>query len=130
VERLKERLAIARQALGTLREILDEKKTHIVRDATIQRFEYTYEAVWKAAQLFLRIQEGMETGSPKSSIRDSLQVGLLTDQQAQTALRMADDRNLTVHTYNEALAEAIYSRVAPYADLMEVGIQRMEGRLS
>ncbi len=130
MERLKERLAIARQALGTLREILDEKKTHIVRDATIQRFEYTYEAVWKAAQLFLRIQEGMETGSPKSSIRDSLQVGLLTDQQAQTALRMADDRNLTVHTYNEALAEAIYSRVAPYADLMEVGIQRMEGRLS
>ena len=34
------------------------------------------------------------------------------------ALDMARDRNLTVHTYNEELANQIYSRLAAYAGLM------------
>ncbi len=107
MERLKERLAVAPQALETLLQVLREPKTPIVRDASIQRFEYTFEAVWKAVQLFLRTVESLEVASPKAAIRASLQVGLLTEEQSRAALRMADDRNLTVHTYNEALAEAI-----------------------
>jgi len=35
------------------------------------------------------------------------------------ALGMATDRNLTVHTCNEELANQIYSRLAAYAGLME-----------
>ncbi|HML34188.1 MAG TPA: hypothetical protein PKC64_15325 [Sporomusa sphaeroides] len=31
---------------------------------------------------------------------------------------MADDRNLTVHTYNEALAVEIYSRLHAYTELL------------
>jgi len=41
-------------ALKTLEDILKEKKSGIVRDATIQRFEYTFEAMWKALN-FLKI---------------------------------------------------------------------------
>lgn len=33
-------------------------------------------------------------------------------------MQMAEDRNLTVHTYNEELAELIYSRLSAYASLM------------
>jgi len=36
------------------------------RDASIQRFEYTYEAVWKAAQLYLRNRENLELPSHRS----------------------------------------------------------------
>ena len=129
MDRLNERLSIARQALRTLLEVLAETKTRIVRDATIQRFEYTFEAVWKAAQEYLRAAEGLDTGSPKSAIRDSFQVGLLGEAQVRTALRMADDRNLTVHTYNEALADAIYSRIEEYAGLMDSWLGAMEGRV-
>jgi len=35
----------AQNALATLEEILDEPFSDIVRDATIQRFEYTFEAL-------------------------------------------------------------------------------------
>ena len=98
MERLRERLSIARRAWTALDQILREPKTSIVRDTTIQRFEFTFEAVWKAAQLYLREVESIEAGSPKSAIRACRQVDLLQEDQARTALRMADDRNLTVHT--------------------------------
>jgi len=126
LERLRERLAIARQALQTLIEILHEPKTSVVRDAAIQRFEYTFEAVWKAAQLYLRKVESLEVGSPKAAVRASRQVGLFADDQARRALAMADDRNLTVHTYNQALAERIYTALSEYAPLLEVWVSAME----
>ncbi len=128
MERLTERLAIARQALATLQEGLREPKNRIVRDASIQRFECTFEAVWKAGQLYLRVEERLAAGSPKAVIRASLQVGLWNEEQARAALRMADDRNLTVHTYNESLAEAIYSRLPEYASLMEQWPHSLEQR--
>jgi nucleotidyltransferase substrate binding protein (TIGR01987 family) len=93
---------VARKAWTALDQVLPEPKSPIVRDASIQRFEFTFEAVWKAAQLYLATVESLESGSPKSAIRACRQVGLLEDEQA----RMADDRNLTVHTYNEDLGRS------------------------
>jgi hypothetical protein len=59
VERLTERLAVARRALGTLQEVLNlQHPSRVERDAAIQRFEYTCEAVWKAAQRYLQEVEG------------------------------------------------------------------------
>ena len=116
---------MARKALATLAEVLQEPKTPIVRDAAIQRFEYTFEALWKAAQLHLKVSESLETGSPKSAIRASMRVGLLTEEQTRVALQMADDRNLTVHTYNEELAEAIYSNIPAYTSLMGSWLEAM-----
>jgi nucleotidyltransferase substrate binding protein (TIGR01987 family) len=104
VERLNERLSIARKALGTLQEALRETATPMNRDASIQRFEYTYEAVWKAAQLFLRVAESLELASPAAVIRACFQSALLNEEQGRTALDMARDRNLTVHTQYAAKA--------------------------
>ncbi len=129
MERLKERLNIAALALRTLLEVLREPKTNVVRDAAIQRFEYTFEAVWKAAQLYLKTVEGLEPGSPKASIRASHQVGLLSAEQTRCALRMADDRNLTVHTYNEELAERIYAHLGEYAPLLELWVSAMSKQI-
>ena len=70
MERLRERLDVAQKALATLQEALAETNpTVIVRDAAIQRFEYTFEAVWKTGQEFLRRQEGLDVGSPKGVLR-------------------------------------------------------------
>jgi nucleotidyltransferase substrate binding protein (TIGR01987 family) len=130
VGRLTERLDAAAKALVTFRSILSRPKDEIVRDASIQRFEYTFEAVWKAAQLYLRLGESLEVASPKAVIRASFQTGLLTDPQARTAMQMADDRNLTVHTYNEDLAEEIYSRLPDYSELMSEWHGAIRRRLS
>jgi nucleotidyltransferase substrate binding protein (TIGR01987 family) len=100
-----------------------------VRDAAIQRFEYTFEAVWKAGQAYLREVEGLVVGSPKGVVRLSLQVGILGEEDARLALAMADDRNLTVHAYNEAIAEAIAQRLAGYARLTDRWLQAIAERL-
>jgi len=129
MERLTERLAIARRALGTLQELVRlAPPSRVERDAAIQRFAYTCEAVWKAAQRYLLEVEGINAGSPKGSIRACRDVGLLSDDQAAIGLEMIDDRNLTVHTYNEAVAEDIYSNLPQYADLLAVWLAAMEER--
>lgn len=130
MERLRERVAIARRALGTLQEVLAlGPKDTIYRDAAIQRFEYTFEATWKAGQRYLSVVEGLEVGSPRGVIRSLFQVGLLDEGRTRQALDMVDDRNLTTHTYNEALAEEIYSRLAGYADLIGAWLAAMTARL-
>jgi len=54
----------------------------------------------------------------------------MDSEQARTALMMADDRTLTVHTYNEELAEAIYGRIIGYEPLMSRWVRAMQERVS
>jgi len=127
MERYRERLAVARQALGTLDEILAiAEPSKVARDAAIQRFEYTLEAVWKTAQVYLREFEGLDAGSPKGVVRACRQAGLLSEGNAMLALQMIDDRNLTAHTYNESLAQAIFSRLPGYAHVMRIWLDAMD----
>jgi nucleotidyltransferase substrate binding protein (TIGR01987 family) len=124
-------LKLAARALSTLQELGGlENPTDVQRDAAIQRFEYSFEAVWKAAQRFLLVIEGQRVGSPKSTIRASLQSGLLTEEMTEHALQMVDDRNLTSHTYNEALAKAIFSRVPRHIDVLQTWLEAMRDRMA
>jgi len=117
---------VAEKALATLKELAFlEDPSPVERDAAIQRFEYTFEAFWKALQAYLREVEGLEGASPKGVIRLAREVGLLRDEEARLALGMVDDRSLTVHTYNEALARAIFRRLPDYARLMEQVLGRL-----
>ena len=76
MERLREKLSSAQRALSTLKELTGmENVSVITRDAAIQRFEYTFEAVWKAGKLCLKTIEGLDIGSPKGSY-SSLSEGL------------------------------------------------------
>lgn len=128
MEELKRRLALARRALLTLREALAEPKTAITRDAAIQRFEYSFEATWKAARSLLREVEGLDHGSPASVVRACHAVTLLDERTARLGLEMVRDRNLTVHTYNERLAGEIFARLPAYMGMMESWLQALEGR--
>lgn len=119
MERLRERLRLASRALESLDELSDlDAPTTVERDAAIQRFEYTFEAVWKAAQRYLLVVEGTSASSPKACIRSSREGGVFDIPTTERALAMVDDRNLTVHTYNEQLAAAIYGRLGDHARLL------------
>jgi nucleotidyltransferase substrate binding protein (TIGR01987 family) len=129
MERLKERLAVAARAAQRLREAAGLPQLgEIERDAVIQRFEFTFEAVWKAAQAYLLQVEGIDAASPKGVIRACREVGLLDEVDATMALQMADDRNLTVHTYNEPLAAQILERIMGYQFLLVKWLGAMEKR--
>jgi hypothetical protein len=78
VERLSGRLAEARRALASFEELARRhERSMIERDAAIMRFAYTFEAAWKAVQLYLYEHEGLEVGSPKQSIRASRAIGAI-----------------------------------------------------
>jgi len=120
VEKLKERITDTEKALIAFREVMAiEYPTAIERDAAIQRFEFTFEAIWKTAREMLYVVEGIDIGSPKGVIRACREVNIFSDAETVAALKMVDDRNLTVQTYNESLAKQIYSRLSGYLVLME-----------
>ena len=129
MERLVDRLETARKALKTLKSVAGHKRPSLEkRDAAIQRFEYTFEAVWKAIQHYLAEEEGLSIASPKGCIRASREVGLLNDAESVLALQMTDDRNLTSHTYNEGIAKKIYRVLVPYCELLEKWLDATERR--
>lgn len=91
----------------------------IVRDACIQRFEYTFEASWKALKAYLAEVEGVAHASPNQCFRAALRVGLCSPEDAASLLQMTTDRNLTAHAYIEGVAIRIASRLPRYAELIE-----------
>jgi len=130
MERLTLRVNAARKALASLEQLLQTTPpSDVERDASIQRFEYTCEAVWKAAKHYLREVEGVDAASPKSVIRSCREVGVLDENDAIRALELIDDRNLTSHTYNESLAKQIYGRLNMHARVLRRWLEHMEERI-
>lgn len=128
--RLVERMEAADRAMERFSEALSiNKPSSLERDAAIQRFEFTFEAIWKAAKAFLLEYEGIEAASPKSVIRSCRELGILSDDEATLALQMTDDRNLTVHTYNEPLAIKIHSRLHDYYGILEKLQDKMKAKI-
>ena len=119
METLKLRIETAGKALKTLKAITEEPYSIIVRDAAIQRFEYTFETFWKVVKNYLDVQEGIICNSPKSCFKEAFKAGLLSEEETIKILEMVDDRNLTSHTYREEVAEEIYRRIRDYWDLMD-----------
>ncbi len=129
MEKLARRIKEAENALDTLREVLREPYSVIVRDATIQRFEYTFEIFWKLMKEYLYAHEGIECNSPKSCFREALSVGILSEERTITCLEMTDDRNLTSHTYVEEVAESIYEKIRDYYELMDTIFDHIRKKL-
>jgi len=95
-------------------EILKEEKSIKNRDSAIKRFEFTIELAWKCAQKFLREQE-IVCRSPKECLKEAFKFGLVEDDPRW--IEALEDRNLTVHTYDESTADDVYSRLPNYLEI-------------
>jgi len=129
MERLKLKYKDALNTFKTLKEILKEPFSLIVRDATIQRFEYTFEALWKFVKEYLREKEGIISNSPKSCFREIFSLGILTKKETIECLEMTDDRNDTSHTYKEEIAQKIYNKIGKYVLLMGKILKEIQNRI-
>lgn len=107
-EVLKDKLENFSKALNRLKEATKEKESLIAVDGTIQRFEFTFEMAWKSLKKFL-FYEGIDTKTVRECIKKSYQAGYINDEE--TWLSMLEDRNLTLHIYNESQAKEIYQRI-------------------
>ena len=104
------------KSLKRFEEVIGQPKTTITRDAAIQRFEFTSELAWKSLQKFLREQK-IICRSPKECLAEAFKFGLIADDELW--LKVLEDRNLTVHTYNEEVADEVYERLPNYLPLFE-----------
>ena len=129
MERLVLKYKDARDALNTLKEIAREPFSIIVRDATIQRFEYTFEAFWKFIKEYLKEKEGIIRNSPKACFREVFSLGFSSEEETVQLQEMTDKRNDTSHTYKEQVAQAIYNKIAEYSLLMEKILSEFKGKV-
>lgn len=118
-ERFAQRKAELQNAVKRLQEAAAQPESDLVRDAVIQRFEFTFELVWKSLKLYLE-RQGLDCGGPRSTLKKAFAEGLINSpEEADGWLRVLEDRNLTSHAYDEALATRIYQHVAhEYAALL------------
>jgi nucleotidyltransferase substrate binding protein (TIGR01987 family) len=111
------------RALASLQELvpqfLENKENIILRDAMIQRFEYSTEAFWKYLKAYLQTEHNLSAISPREVIRTGLKAQLYSEEISKQLLQMLDDRNLTSHTYVEELAESIARRIPDYSKNMK-----------
>lgn len=91
------------KALDALEEALGEPMSSIVRDATIQRFEFCVELSWKTARRVM----GTSSSAPRNVFREMAAEGLVTDLDLWFGF--LDARNLSSHVYNEAIAEKVFA---------------------
>ncbi len=94
------------KAYKKLSSALKEAETELERDGVIQRFEFTYELAWKTLKKVLNYK-GIKSTAPRDIFRDAAAQGLIGDPQSW--FEYLEKRNLTVHTYDEATVEDIYS---------------------
>lgn len=131
---MKLELSSFEKALASLDEALaeyDRTKSQFVKDACIQRFEYTYELAHKL------LKRQLEAMSPNPSeidqmsfpdmIRSGAERGLLANGWDEWR-RFRDARNATSHAYNEKKANEVFERIPAFRDEAAVLLARLQER--
>ena len=104
-QRFIERKTEFKAALNRLADALAQPENEFTRDASIQRFEFTYELAWNALKNYL-LTKDIDVRNAKDTLKAALEQGLITDGDAWSNLHR--NRNLTSHTYDEDLANNVY----------------------
>lgn len=78
------------------------------KDGVIQRFEFTFELLWKALKIFLEHQ-GIDAKTPRDSLKEAFRIELFENEEI--FLDMLEDRNKTSHIYDKQTSEEIFNRI-------------------
>lgn len=109
-------------AAQRLQEAVDKQKDDIVRDAVIQRFEFTFELTWKTLGTVLK-ENGIDFKGVKSVFRDAARIGLLENPEIWFSYLEA--RNLTTHTYDLEIAEKVYQKAKEFSKDVKILLQKL-----
>lgn len=106
------------KATQTLQEALKQAKTQLERDGAIQRFEFTYELLWKTLKRILAVK-GVHENNPHDVFRTAAKNGLIDNPRFW--FETVRKRNLVTHTYNQARADEIFNFLPEFeAELIRV----------
>lgn len=124
-----------KQALQTLDKALSRSKTAPkdleIRDACIQRFEYTYELSIKMIKRYLEEEMPLSEKIDQLNYRDLLRIAFETGliQQVEKWFQYREARNQTSHAYNEDKAQEVYQVLPDFAEQVHLLVQQFELRL-
>lgn len=103
-----------------------------LRDAVIQRFEYTYELAHKMMKRQLELESPNSAEIDQLSFKDLLRTaaekGIISDVEEWLIYR--DQRNITSHTYDEDDAKSVYETALKFHKEAEVLFSKLEKRRS
>jgi nucleotidyltransferase substrate binding protein (TIGR01987 family) len=126
-----------RRTIGALQEALftyqsrttDESLRVLLRDATIQRFEFTFEVAWKTLKRFLEENsiEPIDRLTNRQLFRLGFEQGLLRDSTAW--MLYLGRRNLTSHVYSEAIAAQVFEVIPEFLEDARFLLAQLEQRL-
>ena len=120
-------LAHFQKALARLKEALEQSEDQFIRDAIIQRFEFTFETAWKAMYRWLRARGNDVDEEAYSVIPMGFERRLVSDEKGWGDMRRF--RNKTSHTYNENMAIEVAAFVRQDAvGLFEALAQTLQDR--
>lgn len=126
---LAERIESARRAMAAFEELLDGGTPDAIRrDAVTLRFVFAFEAVLSAARQFLKDIELEQRSTTGACIRASQAAGLVSEEDAEVLLAVAQDRNRAVHVYSEAMAQALLERLPAHAAVLRGWLEAMAAR--
>lgn len=112
MDRFISKLENFQQAMARLQESIAEAENSAsltMRDGVIQRFEFTAELAWKTVKAYLQSEAIGEINGPKSVMKEAFANHLIQDEAGW--IQLLNDRNVTSHLYDEAVAEEIYQRI-------------------
>ena len=113
-------LAPLQKAVASLDLALRQPKDEFIRDAVIQRFEYTYELCWKMIRRQLIEDHGSSEVtmlSRRELFRMAADYGLIPSVQSWITYHKA--RNETSHVYDENKAEEVYQVASTFLTLTD-----------
>ena len=98
------------QAVVLLSEQIEREAVidELLQEGLIQRFEYTQELAWKVMKDYAEYQGYTDVRGSRDAIRKALEMGLIDDRSWMETI---EDRNLTVHNYDNEIASEIYENI-------------------
>lgn len=125
---LGEKIKQLEQALIAWKKAQDAPFNDLNRDAAIQRYEFSFKLFWKTIKVYLKEFESIECASPNSCFRETRNILDLSEDEIETCLSMAADRNLSVHTYSEKMANELYEKFPKYFETTEKILKEIKKR--
>ena len=114
------------QAVARLETALDQPQTEFVRDAAIQRFEFSFELAWKSIQVIARF-EAQDCPPPRMAVATAWRNRWISDEALW--FDMLEERNKTSHTYRESMAQEVFDDLPRYLPSLRALNQSLVSRL-
>ncbi len=119
------KLELALNALEKIyqKEVTEDRGTI---DATIQRFEFTFELFWKFLQEYFRLK-GIQLSFPKDVLKQAYEAKIIHTESIW--LKMLKDRNLTSYTYDKELADLVFKDIKNYVPIFRETVNYIKTKL-